>query len=206
MSGMAAQPFSPWLAAACAVIGYLLGNIETAIIVSKLFFHDDVRNHGSGNAGSTNMLRVYGKWPGLITFIGDFLKAVLAVLAGRFLMGALGGYVGGFFVVIGHCWPVFSGFRGGKGVASSCGLAFMTFPLGAGISLGIGLILLAVTKKVSIMSLSAILLFFVSVLVFRASDTALVVLSLLLMIVVYIRHIDNIRRLLRGEEHSPINP
>ncbi len=206
MNAMDAQPFSVWLAAACALAGYLLGNIETAIIVSKAFYHDDVRNHGSGNAGSTNMLRVYGKWPGVVTFAGDFLKAVLGVLAGRFLLGTLGGYIGGFFVVIGHCWPAFSGFRGGKGVASSCGLAFMTFPLGAAVSLGIGLLLLWRTKKVSIMSLSAILLFFLSVLFFRIADTALVILSALLVIVVYIRHIDNIRRLLRGEERSPINP
>ena len=199
--------WNPSMTFLCALAGYLIGNIQTSIIVSELFFHDDVRKHGSGNAGSTNMLRVYGKWPGIVTFVGDFAKAVLAVLLGRHLLGvSYGGYLAGFFVIIGHCWPIFAGFRGGKGVASSCGLAFMVFPVGAAASLAIGIVLLLITKKVSIMSLSAILLFFFSVLLFRRADGFLVLLSALIVVVVYVRHIDNIKRLLHGQEHSPINP
>lgn len=192
--------FNLWLALAAGAAGYVIGNFQTAIIVSKAYYHDDVRNHGSGNAGSTNMLRVFGVGPGVITFIGDFLKAVVGVLAGRLLMGYLGGYIAGYLVIVGHCYPVFDGFRGGKGVASSVGLAAMVFPLGAGISFGVGALLLLLTKRVSVMSLGGILAFLVTVLLFRIHDIGLVVLAILVVLIVFIRHTDNIRRLLHGEE------
>ncbi len=189
-----------WTLLLCAAAGYLLGNIQTAIIISRMYYHDDVRRYGSGNAGSTNMVRVFGYRPGAITFAGDFLKAVAGVLAGQVVCGAEGGYMAGLFVVIGHCWPVFAGFRGGKGVASSCGLALMTFPLGAAAALAVGFAILALKRRVSLMSLSSIVLFFFSVLIFRRDDVPLVVLSALLVLIIYVRHIDNIRRLLHGEE------
>lgn len=190
----------PLLAFACAAIGYLLGNIQTAIIISKSFYHDDVRNHGSGNAGSTNMIRVFGLKPGAITFAGDFLKSVASILVGRFLFGSLGGYIAGFMTVLGHCYPAFVHFRGGKGVASSIGLAFMVNPLGAAFSVAIGAIVFSITKRVSVASLLSILLFFISVLILKGADIALVVTTGFIVILVYIRHIENIRRLIRGEE------
>ena len=198
-------PFSVWRALLCVLGGYLLGNIQTAIIVSKSYYHDDVRNHGSGNAGSTNMLRVFGVTPGVITFFGDLIKALLSVLLGRFLMGTYGGYLAGLFVIVGHCYPVFAGFRGGKGVASSFGVAIMVFPLGAACAIAIGLILLAATKKVSIMSLSGELVFLLLTIIFRHNDIPLVILMTLICALVYFRHTDNIKRLLHGEEHAPIN-
>ena len=191
---------SVWTVVACILIGYLLGNIQTAIIVSRAYYHDDVRNHGSGNAGSTNMVRVYGYGPGAITFAGDFTKAFLGVLLGQFVAGEIGGYLAGLFVVIGHCWPVFDGFRGGKGVASSYSIAIFTFPLGALGAILIGGLILLINKKMSIMSLTAMLLFFVATLVFRLNDLPLVILAGLLTIVVFVRHTDNIQRLIHGEE------
>ena len=191
---------SVWSAAACVLIGYLLGNIQTAIIVSRAYYHDDVRNHGSGNAGSTNMVRVYGYGPGAITFAGDFLKAFLGVLLGQLVAGEIGGYIAGFFVVIGHCWPIFDGFRGGKGVASSYSIAIFTFPLGALGAILIGGLILLINKKMSIMSLAAMLLFFLATLLFRLNDLPLVILAGLLTIVVFVRHIENIQRLIHGEE------
>lgn len=148
-----------WTVIACIIVGYLLGNIQTAIIVSRAYYHDDIRNHGSGNAGSTNMVRVYGYGPGAITFAGDFLKAFLGVLIGQLIAGQIGGYIAGLFVVVGHCWPVFDGFRGGKGVASSYSIAIFTFPLGALGAILIGGAILLINKKMSIMSLAAMLLF-----------------------------------------------
>ena len=189
-----------WSVVACIIIGYLLGNIQTAIIVSRAYYHDDVRNHGSGNAGSTNMVRVYGYGPGAITFAGDFTKAFLGVLLGQLVCGEIGGYLAGLFVVVGHCWPVFDGFRGGKGVASSYSIAIFTFPLGALGAILIGGLILLINKKMSIMSLAAMLLFFLSTLVFRLNDLPLVILAGLLTIVVFVRHIDNIQRLIHGEE------
>ena len=189
-----------WTILVCALTGYLLGNIQTAILVSRAYFHDDVRNHGSGNAGSTNMVRVFGYGPGTITFAGDFLKAFLGILAGQFVCGTVGGYIAGLFVVVGHCWPMFAGFRGGKGVASSYSIAIWTFPLGALLAVAIGATVLLVKKKMSLMSLASILLFFVATLVFRRNDLPLVILAGLLAAIVYVRHIDNIRRLIHGEE------
>ena len=191
---------SVWTVVACILIGYLLGNIQTAIIVSRAYYHDDVRNHGSGNAGSTNMVRVYGYGPGAITFAGDFLKAFLAVLLGQLVAGQIGGYIAGFFVVVGHCWPVFDGFRGGKGVASSYSIALFTFPLAAVGAILIGGAILLINKKMSIMSLAAMLLFFLATIVFRLNDLPLVILAGLLTIVVFVRHTDNIQRLIHGEE------
>lgn len=189
-----------WTALVCALAGYLLGNIQTAIIVSRAYFHDDVRNHGSGNAGSTNMVRVFGYGPGAITFAGDFLKAFLGILAGQIVCGTVGGYVAGLFVVVGHCWPIFAGFRGGKGVASSYSIAIWSFPLGALLAVAVGATILLFQKKMSMMSLAAILLFFVATLVFRLNDLPLVILAGLLAAIVYVRHMDNIQRLIHGEE------
>ena len=191
---------SIWSMIACVAIGYLLGNIQTAIIVSRAYYHDDVRNHGSGNAGSTNMVRVYGYGPGAITFAGDFTKAFLGVLLGQLVAGQIGGYIAGLFVVVGHCWPIFDGFRGGKGVASSYSIAIFTFPLGALGAILIGGLILLINKKMSIMSLAAMLLFFLATLVFRLNDLPLVILAGLLTIVVFVRHIENIQRLIHGEE------
>ncbi len=189
-----------WTVLSCVIIGYLLGNIQTAVIVSRAYYHDDVRNHGSGNAGSTNMVRVYGYGPGAVTFAGDATKAFLGVLAGQLLCGQVGGYIAGFFVVIGHCWPMFLGFRGGKGVASSYTIAILTFPLGALIAIAIGGAILLINKKMSIMSLTAMLLFFVVTLIFRLGNLPLIILAGLLTIVVFVRHTENIQRLIHGEE------
>ena len=189
-----------WTVIACVIIGYLLGNIQTAIIVSRAYYHDDIRNHGSGNAGSTNMVRVYGYGPGAITFAGDFIKAFLGVLLGQLVAGQVGGYIAGFFVVVGHCWPAFDGFRGGKGVASSYSIALFTFPLGAIGAILIGGAILLINKKMSIMSLAAMVLFFLSTLIFQLSNLPLVILAGLLMVVVFVRHGENIQRLIHGEE------
>lgn len=189
-----------WTVIACIIVGYLLGNIQTAIIVSRAYYHDDIRNHGSGNAGSTNMVRVYGYGPGAITFAGDFLKAFLGVLIGQLIAGQIGGYIAGLFVVVGHCWPVFDGFRGGKGVASSYSIAIFTFPLGALGAILIGGAILLINKKMSIMSLAAMLLFFIATLVFQWGNLPLIILAGLLTIVVFVRHTENIQRLIHGEE------
>ena len=185
----------------CVLAGYLLGNIQTSIIVSKSYYHDDVRNHGSGNAGSTNMVRVFGYGPGTITFAGDFTKAALGVVAGQLLCGTVGWYIAGLFVVVGHCWPVFAGFRGGKGVASSYSIAIFTFPLGALAAIAVGGVVMLFNKKMSLMSLAALLVFsLVTLFTQLGKNIPLVVLVVLLTTIVYVRHIDNIKRLLHGEE------
>lgn len=197
--------FDLWPAVACILIGYLCGNFQTSLLISRGYYHDDVRLHGSGNAGSTNMVRVFGFKPGALTFAGDFSKAIVAVLIGRLLMGTLGGYIAALCTVIGHCFPVFAGFRGGKGVASSFAIAWLTFPLGAAITTAVVIAVLLCTKKISLGSLLGILTFFITVLLLQWTDRVLVILAFLLTLIIYLRHKDNIRRLLRGEEKSIVS-
>ena len=183
-----------------AVLGYLLGNLQSAVIISRLKYKDDVRNHGSGNAGSTNMLRVFGLKSGLVTFVGDLLKGILAVLAGRWIAGETGAYIASFFVVLGHCFPVFLQFRGGKGVASTLGIAWMLNPLFAAIMTAWAGLMIALTRTISISSLTGITLYFLLVAVFSWGNTAFVVTVALLWLLIMLRHTDNIKRLLKGEE------
>ena len=120
------------LAAAAA---YLLGSVSFAVVVSKGLYHQDVRQFGSGNAGMTNILRTYGKKAAALTLAGDFLKGVAAVLIGRLIFAAMGvtlfdgAYVGGLFAILGHLYPVYFGFRGGKGILTSIGIIAVINPL-----------------------------------------------------------------------------
>ena len=117
-------------AALVAVISYLLGSISFAVIFSKLFAKKDVRDYGSGNAGMTNVLRAVGKLPAVLTLVCDLSKAVLAIKISEWIFSTLpfnetarvGAYIGGIFVVIGHIFPVFFNFRGGKGVLTCAGV------------------------------------------------------------------------------------
>ena len=155
---------------AVAVLSYLLGCINGAIATSHIFYHDDVRRHGSGNAGMTNVLRTYGKLPAVFTTIGDVGKSVAAVNLGRFIFDALlsgtgaawqspldpvcGAYLAAIFCMIGHSRPIFFGFKGGKGVLVGAGAALATEPLVCAVLLGIFLIEVAVT----IVSLGSIII------------------------------------------------
>ncbi|MBQ1771331.1 MAG: glycerol-3-phosphate 1-O-acyltransferase PlsY [Clostridia bacterium] len=192
--------FSFLLALICAVVGYLLGNLQSAVIVSKLQYRQDIRHYGSHNAGTTNMLRVYGTSPGTLTFIGDLLKMVASVLIGRALMGMLGGYIAGACTVIGHCYPVFAEFKGGKGAASLLAFTWMVYPL-AGLCVTVtAAVAFLIWKRVSLSSLLGGLVFVILVLIFRWNNTALVIFAVLLYSFMVFRHKDNIRRLIRGEE------
>ena len=197
--------FNIFFAACCIICGYLIGNIQTAIIISKRFFHDDIREHGSGNAGSTNMLRVYGLKPGALTFLGDCAKGILGILIGRMFMGTLGGYIAALSVVIGHCYPAFAGFRGGKGVASTFGIIWMSFPLGAAIATAVVVVVFLIKKRISLCSLIGIAVFLAATLVFEFYNTPLCLLAAALLAIIYLRHWDNIQRLLHGEEKPIIN-
>lgn len=118
-----------------AALAYLIGSVSFAIIVSRLGAQDDVRSHGSGNAGMTNILRTYGKKMAAFTAIGDLGKGLVAVALGRMIFQLLGvtwfdgGYIAGFFALLGHLFPIYFGFRGGKGVLTSIGVLLMLNPL-----------------------------------------------------------------------------
>ena len=184
---------------AAAIAGYLIGNIQFAVIFSRILHHDDVRHHGSGNAGSTNMLRVYGIKAGVITFIGDLIKGAGAVLLGRAVGGQEAAYCAALGVVIGHCWPIFFRFKGGKGVASSLGAAVLLNPhwgLMAGV---IGIAVAAITRTISPASITGFTVYLIIALIFGSSLWDKIAAILLFAIVIY-RHRDNIVRLLQGKE------
>lgn len=187
------------------IIGYLLGSINTAIIVGKLFYKTDVREHGSGNAGTTNTLRILGKGAAIAVFIGDFLKGVLACLIGRYLAGEIipgvfaGEYLSGLFAVLGHNWPVYFGFKGGKGVLTSFAVLLMFSPKSALICLVAFIIIVALTKYVSLGSIIGGVLFPIMA-YFNGEPPLLVAVGAFLAILIVVRHNPNIHRLLAGNE------
>lgn len=181
-----------------AALGYIIGNIQFAVIFSYLLHRDDVRHHGSGNAGSTNMLRVYGKKDGIITFAGDFLKGVAGVLIGRLLGGENCAYMGAMDVVLGHCYPAFFGFHGGKGVASSLGAVFALNPLYGGIVSIVAAIVAIATKIISAASLSGTAAYLIIALIWGTKGNKLFAAALFILIC--IRHRENIARMIAGSE------
>ena len=187
-----------------AVFSYMIGSIQVSLIISRLCLRDDVRKYGSRNAGATNMFRVYGWRYALSTFIGDFMKAVLAVLIGKWICGApFGRYVGALFVVIGHCWPIFFRFKGGKGVACSLGIGYALFPLGGLIVTVFCACMFLAFRIVSLVSLSGFVLYIILMFLFRY-DPAGIGVILLITVIVFLRHRSNIVRLINREEKKLI--
>ncbi len=191
----------------CIAVAYLLGSVNTAIIISGAKYHDDVRSHGSGNAGATNVLRTYGKKAALFTFLGDMLKAVLAVVITSFLLSwDLGGAIGGLFVILGHMFPVFYKFKGGKGVSCLCAVVLISCPPAFLVLITIFLILCFAFKYVSLASIMAALLYPLMALGFlRIFDPfgkggLIPAAAVLIAIFVVFMHRENIGRLLRGKE------
>lgn len=185
---------------ACIIIPYLLGSLNFAVIISKLKYKDDIRNHGSGNAGMTNMLRTYGKGPAVCTLAGDMLKGVFAVIIGCVLLGHdLGGYMAGFFAIIGHMFPVFYRFKGGKGVATTAALMLVLNPVVFLIILFVFLVIVIGTKYVSLGSVMSAMLYPVVLHNFSTFGTD-VIFSFLIAAMVVFMHRSNIKRLMNGTE------
>jgi len=185
-----------------AVIGYFLGGFPTAYIVGKAMGNIDIRKHGSKNPGATNMFRVLGAKAGVITFLGDGFKGALAALIGGWIGLEIGALICGSAAVIGHNWPVFFRFKGGKGIATSLGAILVLQPLiGLGM-LAVGIASIILTRYVSLASIGGAIAFPVIVLLTKSENKPLVVFSLLLGIIALVRHYENIRRLLSGTENK----
>ena len=211
------------------VCAYLMGSFSTSITVAKLFYHQDIRKMGSGNAGATNVLRSQGVLPAVLTAVGDLGKGILAVIVGSYLMANLnlsgevpaelrtfapdaahliGGYLGGLCCVIGHMFPVFYGFRGGKGVMATLGMFFVLDWRIAVLGLLLFLVTVAISRMVSLGSVLAASYVPVLTLVFRLwvdkMPTAAVifctVLSGLIAAIVIWKHGANMRRIAEGTE------
>ncbi len=186
----------------CAAAGYFLGSINSAIIVSKAKYNQDIRKFGSGNAGMTNMLRTYGKGAAGLTLLGDVLKTVIGCLVGLLLLGESGGYVAGFFCIIGHVFPIYYGFKGGKGVLALatmvCVLNWQTFL----VLFTLFVLIVSCTKYISLGSVMCSLLYPIVLSKFAEPNIFATVVSMIVAILVTVMHRSNIKRLLEGEENK----
>ncbi|MBR2404319.1 MAG: glycerol-3-phosphate 1-O-acyltransferase PlsY [Clostridia bacterium] len=190
-----------------AIVAYLLGSINTSIIVSKLFAKSDIRSHGSGNAGATNTLRVLGKKAAALVVIGDGLKGVLAILAARYVAHALSEgsaaeYIAAVFVVLGHVFPVFFGFRGGKGIMTSIAVVFTLSPSIGAILVVIFVVLVFLFNYISLASVISALCFPILVLIMESGDILYMVCALIIAIIAVVKHHTNIARLIKGTENK----
>lgn len=183
------------------VIGYLLGSISTGVVISKALSKTDIRTHGSGNAGTTNMLRVLGRKAALLTFIGDMLKGIIAVFIGKWLVGGeLGGLLGVVGAVLGHYYPLYFGFKGGKGIATSFGSLLFVFPVQALLAFTVFLILVGVTHYVSVGSVAAAIVLPLLVVFTRFAQPQLWIITACIGASVVWRHRANIQRLMNHTE------
>lgn len=195
---------------ALAVISYLIGSINSSIIISKAVTGKDIRQSGSGNAGATNMLRTMGKKYAVITLIIDILKGVvsilLAKLAIKFGAPTESTYIAGVCAVLGHNFPVFFGFKGGKGVATSLGVVLLLdWKIGLCV-LVFAIALMAITRYVSLGSIMAAVAFMAAQIVMmfiRNSFNAVQLICVLILgILLIVRHRANIVRLIKGTENK----
>jgi len=192
-------------------IAYALGSIPTAVWIGRLFYGIDVREYGSGNAGATNTFRVLGKKAGIPVLLIDAFKGFAAVKLVYFFAEepisdpALVNYqlALGIAAVIGHIFPLFAGFRGGKGIATLLGLMLAIHHQGALIAMAVFLLVFAITRFVSLGSMSAALSFpFIIVLIFQTTIPSLIIFSMFVAILVLVTHQKNIERLVRNEENK----
>lgn len=205
MNGKSGSDILLWLILfffATAISAYLLGSINPAVIISKRMYGHDVRNYGSGNAGMTNMFRSFGKKAGFMTLGGDVLKALVSVVLGFCLMGGPGQYVAGFFCMIGHIFPVYFKFKGGKGVIVSAITILLIDPLVFLVLVLIFGLMFAATQIISASSITAAFFYPLVVYAFNYNRPSIIyfLFSFLMAAFVIAMHRENIHRLLNKTE------
>jgi len=197
-----------------AVIAYLIGSISFSVIISKKFANIDVRNEGSKNAGTTNVLRTVGKKAAALTLVCDISKGLVSVLIG-FVIGlfakdnnpAILVEIAALFAVFGHMFPIFFDFKGGKGVATSLGiLLLMNWKIGL-ICITFGVILIAITRMVSLGSISGAILFFILTIFIHDGyiveyNASFILFGALLCAIVVFNHRSNLKRIIDGNENK----
>lgn len=185
------------------LLAYSIGSFSPAYFIGRVFKNIDIRKYGSGNAGATNAIRVMGNKLGIATFILDVLKGMIVVLVSRAILGDIGGYIGGFVAVIGHNWPIFIGFKGGKGVATSLGVIFILHWPTAIICLLLGMVIFLITRYVSlgsILFLSSTPI--VNAIITKEFDKMFFITTLCLALLAIYRHKANFQRLINGTENK----
>ena len=186
------------------VIGYLLGNIPSGVLIARGFGISDVRKYGSGNSGTTNVLRTAGWLPSVLTLICDCLKGYIACMIGKALGGDLGMCIGGFCAALGHDFPAFMGFKGGKGIATSWALILAINPWLGLIELITELVVVAITRYMSVASIITAIAFpiFTAIICRNHQSFGIFLLfSILASALALFQHRGNIKRLIKGEEN-----
>jgi glycerol-3-phosphate acyltransferase PlsY len=193
------MPDLPAVALVC--IAYLVGSIPFGLVVSRALARVDIRRHGSGNIGTANVLRIVGKRAAVLTLVGDLLKGFLPVLAARSL-GVSELWVAGvgLAAVLGHNWPVYLRFAGGKGVATSFGALLAMTPLPALLGLLAWMVVILIFRYTSLAALIASICV-PPVILFLTGAGPYLAFSLLAALLIFVRHRDNIKRLWAGTEH-----
>lgn len=195
-----------------AVIAYAIGSVNFSVILSKRIAGFDVREKGSGNAGTTNMLRSVGKGAAAITLILDILKGLVSIIIAKYIVGNIVDGINvsilvqlaGFFVVLGHTFPVFFGFKGGKGIATALGVLLLTNPLIGGICLVYALAVMALTKMVSLGSIMAAVLFPILTVFINynyITDGNYILFGIAMAVLVVFNHRANLKRIYNGTEN-----
>ena len=186
-----------------AVLSYLLGSFNSSILVVRLLKHQDIREFGSHNAGLTNTLRCFGKGCAALTLVGDLAKGMLASVIGLALAGEAGQLAASLCVVLGHVWPVFFRFHGGKGVSTSVGALILVAPVPVACCMAVSIALMALTRYVSLANITGEVCFAVYALIsgLRQGRIVFAVVSALVVAVVVFSHRANIARLIAGKEN-----
>lgn len=183
------------------LVAYLLGSISFGIIVTKIVKGVDIRNYGSGSTGMTNVLRTVGKGPGALVFIGDAAKGMGAVLLGQYLGGDVYAVIGGIASMLGHAYPIFFGFKGGKGVATGFGIILALAPEVTAIAITIFLVTVFLSKYVSLGSLLGSLSVPINMYLF-SKPLPLIIFGIAGASFVLYAHRANIKRLYQGTEYK----
>jgi len=196
-----------------AIIAYAIGSVNFSVILSKKIAGFDVREKGSGNAGTTNMLRSVGKGAAILTLLLDIIKGLVAILVAKYIVGKIASeaniailvQLAGFFVVVGHTFPMFFGFKGGKGVATSLGVLLLINPVIGGICLVFALAEMALTRMVSVGSINAAILFPVLTVFIKdnyiADDYTYIFFGIAMAVFVVFNHRGNLKRIYDGTEN-----
>ena len=183
------------------IVSYLIGSISFAYYICSKFYSIDIRQYGSGNPGSTNVLRVLGAKPALIVFVADLLKGLITVSIGRLIGGENLALLAAIAVVVGHDWSIFLNFKGGKGIATSLGVVIGVFPKVAPILIIVGISVIFISRYVSLGSITTATLLPILLIIFKYPAKHIIIGLIIGAIAVY-RHRDNIERLLAGKENK----
>lgn len=184
------------------IISYLIGSVSFSYIFTKKIKQQDIREKGSGNAGTTNVLRSYGWKLGLLTLLCDLLKGVAAALIGLYVAGAPGLYIASILVIVGHNWSLYLKFKGGKGIAATTGVLLVIMPVPTIIIFGVCVLIVYLTKIMSIGSIIGLIASAVAAFFVQPGDLFMNITVVIIAALGIFSHRENIKRLAHGQENK----